>query len=49
MIEVMQILKEASGGSNQPEFMSTHPSPDNRIAKLKELVAKYKTQSKSKK
>ncbi len=42
MIEVMQILKDASGGSGQPEFMSTHPSPDNRIEKLKELIAKYK-------
>lgn len=44
MIEVMQILKEASGGGNQPEFMSTHPSPDNRIAKLKEVIAKHKKQ-----
>lgn len=42
MIEVMQILKEASGGGNQPEFMSTHPSPDNRIEKLKEVIAKYR-------
>ena len=42
MIEVMKILKEASGGGNQPEFMSTHPSPDNRIEKLKEVIAKYK-------
>jgi predicted Zn-dependent protease len=43
MIEVMQILKEASGGGSQPEFMSTHPSPDNRIGKLKEVIAKYKS------
>jgi len=42
MIEVMRILKEASGGGNQPEFMSTHPSADNRIEKLKEVIAKYK-------
>lgn len=42
MIDVMRILKEASGGGNQPEFMSTHPSPDNRIEKLKEVIAKYK-------
>jgi len=42
MIEVMRILKEASGGGNQPEFMSTHPSSDNRIEKLKEVIAKYK-------
>jgi predicted Zn-dependent protease len=44
MIEVMQILKEASGGGNQPEFMSTHPSADNRIEKLKEIIAKHKKQ-----
>lgn len=42
MIDVMRILKEASGGGKQPEFMSTHPSPDNRIEKLKEVIAKYK-------
>jgi predicted Zn-dependent protease len=42
MIDVMRILKEASGGGNQPEFMSTHPSPDNRIQKLKEVIAKHK-------
>ena len=43
MIDVMRILKEASGGGNQPEFMSTHPSPDNRIEKLKEVIAKHKS------
>ena len=43
MIDVMKILKEASGGGNQPEFMSTHPSPDNRIEKLKEVIAKYRS------
>jgi predicted Zn-dependent protease len=42
MIEVMQILKDASGGGKQPEFMSTHPSPDNRIEKLKEIISEYK-------
>jgi beta-barrel assembly-enhancing protease len=42
MIDVMRILKDASGGGSQPEFMSTHPSPDNRIEKLKEIIAKYR-------
>lgn len=42
MIDVMRILKDASGGGSQPEFMSTHPNPDNRIEKLKEIIAKYK-------
>jgi beta-barrel assembly-enhancing protease len=35
MIRVMQILKEAGGGRGQPEFFSTHPDPENRIAKIK--------------
>ncbi len=30
MIDVMRILESASGGSGQPEFMSTHPDPGNR-------------------
>lgn len=42
LIDVMQILAEASGGRSQDEFMSTHPSPDNRIAKIKEHIARYK-------
>jgi predicted Zn-dependent protease len=42
MIEVMQILKEASGGAERDEFTSSHPSPENRVAKIKEAIAKYK-------
>jgi predicted Zn-dependent protease len=42
IIEVMRVLKDASGGGNQPEFMSTHPSPDNRIEKLREIIKEYK-------
>lgn len=39
MAEVMRILQEASGGGGgQPEFMSTHPSPDNRIQKIQEAI-----------
>lgn len=38
-LEVMQILKEASGGSSQPEFLSTHPAPDRRIKQMKQLLA----------
>ncbi|WP_337044751.1 M48 family metalloprotease [Emticicia sp. 17c] len=41
MIEVMEILEEASGGAQRDEFMSTHPSPANRITKIKEHIAKY--------
>ena len=32
--EVMRILAEASGGSSQPEFLSTHPDPGNRLAQI---------------
>jgi predicted Zn-dependent protease len=28
------------GGGRQPEFLSTHPSPENRAAKLKEMATK---------
>lgn len=41
LIEVMKILAEASGGRDVPEFQSTHPSPDNRIEKIKESIKKY--------
>ncbi len=39
MIEVMRILKESSGGSGRPEFLSTHPDPGNRAERLQELIA----------
>lgn len=42
MIEVMEILAQASGSNQPDEFMSTHPSPENRIAKIREHIAKYK-------
>lgn len=41
MIEVMEILAEAGGGKQRDEFMSSHPSPENRIAKIKEHIATY--------
>jgi predicted Zn-dependent protease len=44
MVEVMKILAESSGGKSREEFMSSHPSPENRIAKIKELIIKYKNQ-----
>ncbi|HMQ51996.1 MAG TPA: M48 family metallopeptidase [Anaerolineae bacterium] len=37
MINVMQILAEAGGGS-QPEFFSTHPNPENRIQRIEEAI-----------
>lgn len=42
MIEVMKILQEASGGGEQPEFLSTHPNSENRIERLKEIIKQYK-------
>jgi len=40
MIRVMEVLANASGGSRQPEFFSTHPAPENRTARIKEAIAK---------
>lgn len=37
MIGVMKILEEA-GGSGQPEFMSSHPKPANRVAYIEDVL-----------
>lgn len=42
MVGVMQILEDAAGGQRVPEFQSTHPSPENRIVKIKDAIEKYK-------
>ena len=44
LVGVMKILEEASGGQRQPEFLSTHPSPDNRIQRIREAIERYKNQ-----
>ena len=31
-------MKEANKGKTPPEFMSTHPSPENRIIKINEWM-----------
>lgn len=41
LIGVMRILEAASGGSRQPEFSSTHPSPENRVERIKDAIRKY--------
>ena len=41
-IEVMKILKQASGGHLQPEFLSTHPDPENRIAEIEKYINELK-------
>ena len=38
MIQVMEVLQSASGGSGQPEFMSTHPDPGRRIEQIKQAI-----------
>ena len=40
MIRVMQILEKASGGSRNPEFQSSHPSPPRRIEEINATLAK---------
>ncbi len=42
LIDVMDILEDASGGQRQPEFQSTHPSPENRREKIREAIEKYR-------
>jgi predicted Zn-dependent protease len=42
LIKVMDILEQSSGGSRQPEFMSTHPNPGNRREMItKAIETKY--------
>lgn len=38
LISVMQILAQASQGNEPPEFFSTHPSPENRIQRIREAI-----------
>jgi len=40
MASVMEVLAKASSGSQQPEFASTHPAPENRQARIREEIAK---------
>lgn len=40
MIRVMAVLAKASGGSRQPEFVSTHPAPENRGERIRQQIAK---------
>ncbi len=38
MLEVMDILKEASAGGEPPEFLSSHPRPENRKEYIAEVI-----------
>ncbi len=44
--ELWKRMKANSGGQSQPEFMSTHPSNDSRIASLKALAPTAKAEAK---
>jgi len=44
MLEVMDILAQAGSSDRPSEFQSTHPSPENRVIKIKEAMARYRTQ-----
>jgi predicted Zn-dependent protease len=41
LIDVMDILEQASGPNRAPEFQSTHPSPDNRREQIEQSIRKY--------
>jgi predicted Zn-dependent protease len=42
MLDVMKILKQASGGQHPPEFLATHPLPDTRLEQIQaELKQAY--------
>jgi predicted Zn-dependent protease len=38
LLGVMEILAEASGGRTTPEYMSSHPDPGNRAARIQTLI-----------
>jgi predicted Zn-dependent protease len=38
MLEVMEILKQASGGQHPPEWLSSHPLPETRIQEIREYL-----------
>jgi predicted Zn-dependent protease len=38
MLDVMKVLKAASGGSRQPEFLATHPLPETRLEEIQHTL-----------
>ncbi|HMX84877.1 MAG TPA: M48 family metalloprotease [Saprospiraceae bacterium] len=42
LLGVMKIHEQSSGGQRVPEFQSTHPSPENRMGRIKEAMQKYR-------
>jgi predicted Zn-dependent protease len=41
MLALMSILERAGGGSRQPEFLSSHPDPGNRSARIQAAIASH--------
>ncbi len=41
MLGLMNVLSNAGGRGGQPEFFSTHPNPENRIAQLQQHIQRY--------
>ncbi|MCB0523360.1 MAG: M48 family metalloprotease [Saprospiraceae bacterium] len=42
LIDVMEILKQASGPNRVPEFQSTHPDPENRKEAIQQAIQEWK-------
>jgi predicted Zn-dependent protease len=38
MLDVMKILKQASGGQHPPEILATHPLPETRLEQIQEEI-----------
>lgn len=38
MSDLMKVLESESGGSHQPEFFSTHPNPEHRLAHIDQVI-----------
>jgi len=38
MLGVMEVLKKAAGGGRQPEFLSSHPHPETRLATIDKFI-----------
>ena len=42
LIAVMEVLKQASGPSNTPEFQSSHPDPENRKEAIQAAIKEWR-------
>jgi beta-barrel assembly-enhancing protease len=42
LIRVMEVLQKAMGESRQPEFLSSHPNPENRIGQIRQVMKQVK-------